>query len=404
MARFTQSEGVPLTANHRSRTRSTRSGRCSVSAWPQALCSRSGATTYTSPRAPSAPASAARPAACTPSSLVTRRTAIGDEHDEEMVGATGFEPATPRPPVWCATGLRHAPTAERGLSQKRGQASRSQARAERGQPLADAAQRARVTHLAQPELELLGLARLGEQALLGALQRQPLVVEQGLDPDHEIDIAPGVDALARGVLLGTEQLELGFPVAEDVGGHARHRLDFADAVVELLGGFRRYAGWLIRCLSPFDGLKVSTLRAVISIESPVCGFRPRRDALRRMRKCPKPTIFTSSLFSKHRKMMSKTDSTTEADCRFESPWAATALMRSFLVTGPTHLLQEPCVTGCLERCTPCIPSPRALGRPRRPPRGRRRRRRARGGASHRSPATPRATRRQRASSRGGPGS
>ena len=27
-----------------------------------------------------------------------------------MVGATGFEPATPSPPCWCATGLRHAPT------------------------------------------------------------------------------------------------------------------------------------------------------------------------------------------------------------------------------------------------------------------------------------------------------
>ncbi len=29
---------------------------------------------------------------------------------ERLVGATGFEPATPRPPVWCATRLRHAPT------------------------------------------------------------------------------------------------------------------------------------------------------------------------------------------------------------------------------------------------------------------------------------------------------
>jgi hypothetical protein len=84
-------------------------------------------------------------------------------------------------------------------------------------------------------------------------------------------------------------------------------------------------------------LKVSTLRAVISIDSPVCGFRPRRDALRRMRKWPKPTIFTSSPFSKQRKMMSKTDSTTDDDCRFESPWLATALTRSFFVTVASHL-------------------------------------------------------------------
>ena len=27
-----------------------------------------------------------------------------------MVGVTGFEPATPRPPSWCATGLRYTPT------------------------------------------------------------------------------------------------------------------------------------------------------------------------------------------------------------------------------------------------------------------------------------------------------
>src|SRR5204863_7630967 len=46
------------------------------SACPQALCSRSGARTCTSPRSTSASASAVSPAACTPSSLVTRRTAI----------------------------------------------------------------------------------------------------------------------------------------------------------------------------------------------------------------------------------------------------------------------------------------------------------------------------------------
>src|SRR5262249_57448103 len=70
--RFTQSDGVPLTANRRSPNRSTRSGRWSVSACPTALCSRSGAITYTSPTDSSAPASTASPAACMPSSLVTR--------------------------------------------------------------------------------------------------------------------------------------------------------------------------------------------------------------------------------------------------------------------------------------------------------------------------------------------
>src|SRR4029453_13296389 len=36
-------------------------------------------------------------------------------------------------------------------------------------------------------------------------------------------------------------------------------------------------------------------------------------------------------------MMSNTDSTTEEDCRFESPWLATALTRSFFVTVGSHL-------------------------------------------------------------------
>jgi hypothetical protein len=31
----------------------------------------------------------------------------------EMVGMTGFEPATPSPPDWCATGLRYIPTRSR---------------------------------------------------------------------------------------------------------------------------------------------------------------------------------------------------------------------------------------------------------------------------------------------------
>src|SRR5712691_2301114 len=73
--RFTQSDGVPLTAKRRSPSSTVRTGRWSVSACPQALCSRSGATTHTSPSSASASASAASPGAWTPSSLVTRISA-----------------------------------------------------------------------------------------------------------------------------------------------------------------------------------------------------------------------------------------------------------------------------------------------------------------------------------------
>src|SRR4029453_6835678 len=241
----------------------------------------------------------------------------------------------------CATGLRHAPTVKRELSQISRGASRTQARAQRPETVANTPERVRVGRFLHAELELVGAARLGDEPLLGAFQRQPLVVQQALDPLDELEIARTVQALARRILLRPEQLEFGFPVAKDVRRDGRDRLDLPDTVARLFCDFRRNAVCvLIRCLSPLLGLNVSTLRAVISIDSPVCGFRPRRDALRRIRKCPNPTIFTSSPFSKQRKMMSKTDSTTDDDCRFERPWLATAFTRSFFVTVGRHLPLE----------------------------------------------------------------
>src|SRR5258705_533717 len=238
----------------------------------------------------------------------------------------------------CATGLRHAPTVRRELSQISRWASRTQTRAQHAETVANAPERVRVGRFLHAELELVGAARLGDEPLLGAFQRQPLVVEEHLDPLDELEIAWAVQALPGRILLGPEQLEFRFPVAKDVRGDGRDRFDLPDAIVELFGDFRRHAVCvLIRCLSPLLGLNVSTLRAVISMDSPVCGFRPRRDALRRIRKCPNPTIFTSSPFSKTRKMMSNTDSTTDDDSRFERPWLSTPLTRSSFVTVGSHL-------------------------------------------------------------------
>src|SRR5439155_276007 len=103
----------------------------------------------------------------------------------------------------CATGLRHAPIVRRELSQISRSPSRTEARAQDAETIADAPERLRVRGLLHAELELIGPARLGDETRLGALER--------------------------------------------------------------------------------------------------------------------PTLFTSSPFSKQRKMMSNTDSTTEDDCRFESP-------------------------------------------------------------------------------------
>src|SRR2546428_1280598 len=73
---YTASVGVPSTANRRTAPQgdssSIRSGRCSEMLWLEALCSRSGATTVTSPSGISASASARRPAASTPASVLAR--------------------------------------------------------------------------------------------------------------------------------------------------------------------------------------------------------------------------------------------------------------------------------------------------------------------------------------------
>src|SRR5262245_50973361 len=225
-------------------------------------------------------------------------------------------------------------------------ASRRETGPQHGEALADPLQRGGVCHLAQAQIELLrALARFAEQPLLGPFERQPLLVEERLDPTHEIEVALTVETLTRRVLLRPEELELRLPVAQHVRGHGRDRLDLADPVVQLLDGVRvgRHAPGvgvyaLMLCFKPLLGLNVRTFRAVISMLSPVCGFRPRREALRRIRKWPKPTIFTSSPFSKQRKMMSKTDSTTADDWRFDNPWLATAFTRSFFVTGASHPL------------------------------------------------------------------
>ena len=164
------------------------------------------------------------------------------------------------------------PDLRRELSQNLRSPSRSEACAERAKTVTDAPERLGVRPFLHAELELLGrLPGFGDEALLRALEREALVVEKRLDPLHELEVASAVDTLPRRVLLGPQELELRLPVAEDVRGHARDGLHLADAIVEPLGAVRGQLDCvlLIRCLSPFDGLNVSTLRAVISMESPV---------------------------------------------------------------------------------------------------------------------------------------
>src|SRR5262245_33330967 len=108
----------------------------------------------------------------------------------------------------CATGLRHAPTVKRELSQISRGPSRTEARAQDAETIADAFERLRVRGFLHAELELIRATRLAEQPLLGALERQPLLVEQGLDALNELEVARPIQALTRRVLLDRKSTRL----------------------------------------------------------------------------------------------------------------------------------------------------------------------------------------------------
>ena len=90
----------------------------------------------------------------------------------------------------CATGLRHAPTQACDCRRYRAERFKDSRRVRRArEAVANAPECIRVGGLLHAELELIRPARLGDEPLLGALERQPLVVEQRLDPLDELEIA-----------------------------------------------------------------------------------------------------------------------------------------------------------------------------------------------------------------------
>src|SRR6516225_8937112 len=100
----------------------------------------------------------------------------------------------------CATGLRHAPTFRRELSQISQGPSRTETRAQDSEAIADALERLRVRGFLHPQLELIGATRLGDQPLLGALEREPLLVQERLDALDQLEIARAIQTLARRIL------------------------------------------------------------------------------------------------------------------------------------------------------------------------------------------------------------
>ena len=104
-----------------------------------------------------------------------------------MVGATGFEPATPCTPCKCATRLRHAPTEIRSLTIKRPQPIPG------NEPLA-AQQLEDVFELgADLTDDLLALARIAtgfvaHEPLPGATDREAFLVEKAANLADDQDV------------------------------------------------------------------------------------------------------------------------------------------------------------------------------------------------------------------------
>src|SRR5438445_11698877 len=106
------------------------------------------------------------------------------------------------------------PDLRRELSQNLRSPSRSEACAERAKTVTDAPERLGVRPFLHAELKLLGrLSGFGDEALLRALEREALLVGQGLAAPDEVGVAPATAAPPRRVRRRTHELEIRPPGA-----------------------------------------------------------------------------------------------------------------------------------------------------------------------------------------------
>ncbi len=115
----------------------------------------------------------------------------------------------PHDPQSCALPGCATPRPSLALSQTRREGSRREQLSKGFQPLPHATKRGGRIRLPNAEVELLMLAPgFGLQPFLRAFEGESLVVEERLDPEDQVEIAPPIEPLARRVLLRTQQLEL----------------------------------------------------------------------------------------------------------------------------------------------------------------------------------------------------
>src|SRR6185295_9057046 len=163
----------------------------------------------------------------------------------KLVGMGGFEPPTTCTPSRCATRLRYIPIRRSDLfsiipieeSQYFPKLIADLVQRFLGRVAAGAARRGAVAPVASGRRRARRRRpprHLHLEPLLRAGYREALLVEELLDPQDGLDVAPAVDALARRVLRGGEGRKLGFPVAEDVRlgvGDLAHLTDLEEKLV-----------------------------------------------------------------------------------------------------------------------------------------------------------------------------
>src|SRR6267378_3877822 len=176
--------------------------------------------------------------------------------EEEMVGTTGFEPATSRTPSVRATRLRYVPTGKLTATGQGNQKAESgegistskvsppfEQRQESAQRIAQIQQ-----HFAAQELRRafrrMPLARAFRLEISFMLAQKPprpsdgeaFVVEQPLDAEDHVHVILAVEAMAAGAFDRLEHGKLGFPVAQNERFEVRETADFANAVEFFLRG------------------------------------------------------------------------------------------------------------------------------------------------------------------------
>src|SRR5216684_122871 len=185
--------------------------------------------------------------------------------EEEMVGTTGFEPATSRTPSVRATRLRYVPTGKLTATGQRNQKAESgegistskvsppfEQRQESSKRIAQIEQHLAAQKLGGPFGCMTGAAALGFCGTLvpaeipaRARDGETFVVEQALDAEDHVHIILAVKPEAAGAFQRLEHGEFGFPVTKDERFQVRQAADFADAVEFFLRGDLRgcAVGW-----------------------------------------------------------------------------------------------------------------------------------------------------------------